>query len=107
MCSDYIGCGLTNLAAKSAPENSTLQISVEEVQLNPEVPENTNVGFLKYRGGLEIKSDAPVFGGFSSLVLTPKGDGLIALTDHGDVLKGSFVTNKEFSMNYFSKYFYL
>ena len=89
-----MGCELRSLTGPVEPKVGLFQISVEEIHLNPEMPAKTDLGLLQYQGGLAISSKAPAFGGLSGLVLMPKGDGLIALNDHGDVLQAMFVRGK-------------
>jgi hypothetical protein len=57
-------------------------LTVRPVALNPRDPTQATVGFLTYRGGIEIASPDSRFGGLSGLVVTPSGD-LISISDRG------------------------
>jgi hypothetical protein len=57
-------------------------LTVRPVALNPRDPTQATVGFLTYRGGIEIASPDGRFGGLSGLVVTPSGD-LISISDRG------------------------
>lgn len=53
------------------------------MRLNPENPAQTTVGALEYRGGLELVSPDPRFGGLSGLVISADGKRLLAVSDRG------------------------
>jgi hypothetical protein len=53
------------------------------VPLNLQDPRQHVVGHLEYRGGLQLASDDPRFGGISSLRVLPDGQHLAAVTDEG------------------------
>ena len=53
-------------------------------------PTRVRFGALEFRGGLELASMAPAFGGISGLIM-PDHDRLIAVTDHGSWLKARLV----------------
>ena len=53
------------------------------VPLNLQDPRQHVVGRLEYRGGLQLVSDDPRFGGISSLRILPDGQHLAAVTDEG------------------------
>ncbi|MBI3515140.1 MAG: esterase-like activity of phytase family protein [Proteobacteria bacterium] len=57
-------------------------LTARPVALNPRDPTQATVGFLTYRGGIEIASPDSRFGGLSGLVVTPSGD-LISVSDRG------------------------
>ncbi len=68
-----------SLPAVAAP----LEIAVRVVPLHSENPERLHVGPLAYRGGLELSSENPRFGGLSGLSLSEDGTRLTAVTDRG------------------------
>jgi hypothetical protein len=79
--------GLLAALAVGAPgtESATAEpvtLTVRPVALNPRDPTQATVGFLTYRGGIEIASPDGRFGGLSGVVVTPSGD-LIAVSDRG------------------------
>ncbi len=49
-------------------------------------------GRLEFRGGVELRSGNPRFGGLSSLVLEPDGRHFLTLSDHGDWFAGELLT---------------
>jgi hypothetical protein len=53
------------------------------VPLDPTDPSRRVVGRLEYRGGLELSSDDPRFGGLSSIRVLPGGERLVAVSDEG------------------------
>jgi hypothetical protein len=57
-------------------------LTARPVALNPRDPTQATVGFLTYRGGIEIASPDGRFGGLSGLVVTPSGD-VISISDRG------------------------
>lgn len=61
------------------------QISVRsfEVILSHDSPAVELVGDLKFRGGIDMRSGAEGFGGFSGLDISPDGRRLIAVSDQG------------------------
>lgn len=61
-----------------------LEIAARPVPLHAGDPERGGVGSLRFRGGLELSSPDPRFGGFSALVLSEDGARLTAVTDRGD-----------------------
>ena len=54
-------------------------------------PTRTRFGDLEFRGGLELSSRHPAFGGISALHVEPDGNRLIAATDRGSWLRGRIV----------------
>lgn len=52
--------------------------------LDPRDAEHQQVGALRYRGGLELRSSDRRFGGLSSLLISPDGGRMTALQDKGD-----------------------
>jgi hypothetical protein len=53
------------------------------VALNPSDPTQRVVGHLEYRGGLQLVSEHPRFGGISSIRVLPDGERLVGITDEG------------------------
>ena len=51
----------------------------------------TRFGDLEFRGGLELSSKHPAFGGISSLHVEPDGNHFIAATDRGSWLRARIV----------------
>lgn len=51
-------------------------------------PARIRFGALEFRGGLELTSKYPAFGGISGLHVEPDGAHFIAITDHGSWLRG-------------------
>ena len=75
------------ISAGCGPSGTTTPvINAEPVGLYPEAPERTDLGALRYAGGLVLTSDDPRFGGLSALSLSEDGARLIALSDRGHVL---------------------
>ncbi len=85
------GCGLPGLTASADSNYGPLRIGTQEIHLNPEAPDQKAVGVLEFRGGLALSSRNGNFGGLSGLILTPKGDALIAVTDQGDLLRAKLL----------------
>ena len=54
-------------------------------------PTRTRFGDLEFRGGLELSSKHPAFGGISSLYVEPDGSRFVAATDRGSWLRGRIV----------------
>ena len=54
-------------------------------------PTRTRFGDLEFRGGLELSSRHPAFGGISALHVEPDGNHFIAATDRGSWLRGRIV----------------
>lgn len=66
-----------------------IAIHAEPVPLIVGEPAALRVGALLYRGGLELRSDDPRFGGLSGLAVFAGGTGFVAVTDAGDWIAGS------------------
>lgn len=86
-----LGCGLvlaaSPLLAKPATSHvfAPIELSVRAIPLFPDDADETTAGQLVYRGGLELSSPSPNFGGLSGMVLD---DGRItAVTDAGYFLR--------------------
>jgi hypothetical protein len=61
------------------------------VPLDPTDPSRRTVGLLEYRGGLQLTSQDPRFGGISSIRLLPGGERVVAITDEGSWLSARLV----------------
>ena len=71
-------------AAPGAPGRAApLEIAARAVPLHGSNPNREIVGSLRYRGGLELTSPDPRFGGLSALLLSEDGTRLTAITDQG------------------------
>jgi hypothetical protein len=68
-----------------------VDVRAEPVPLNPANPKQTTIGRLRYRGGVHLTSDDKLFGGFSSLRLSPDGRRLTLVSDEGSWLTGRIV----------------
>lgn len=58
-------------------------------------PTRMRFGDLEFRGGLELLSKHPAFGGISSLHVEPDGNHFIAATDRGSWLRGRIVYRED------------
>ena len=67
-----------------AAEAEDLAIRFSRVPLDPEYGAVRRVGELIFRGGLDLRSDDPRFGGLSALTVDAAGGRLLAVTDTGD-----------------------
>jgi hypothetical protein len=54
-------------------------------------PTRTRFGDFEFRGGLELTSKHPAFGGISAIHVEPDGNRFIAVTDRGSWLRGRIV----------------
>ena len=79
------------LALSSALSAESVAVRSLPVPLNPEDPGQRVVGRLEYRGGVELVSDDPRFGGLSSIRVLPGGERLVAVTDEGSWLSARLV----------------
>jgi hypothetical protein len=59
------------------------EVAVEALLLNPEKPAETRVGRLTWLGGMRLWSKHWLFGGFSSLEISPDGKHLLTASDRG------------------------
>ena len=60
-----------------------MEIAARPVPLHAGDPERERVGTLRFRGGLELTSPDPRFGGLSALLISADGARLTAVTDRG------------------------
>lgn len=63
-----------------------IDLAATPVALNPDDPADREVGDLVYRGGFELVSRDPRFGGFSALGVSADGGRMVALSDQGTSL---------------------
>jgi hypothetical protein len=84
---------LAALCAALAPPLVADPVAVRAtpVPLNPSDPRQRVVGRLEYRGGLQLVSDDPRFGGLSSIRVLPDGERLAAVSDEGYWLSARLV----------------
>ena len=60
-----------------------LELNIRPVPLNYTAPEQTQIGRLIWRGGIEISSPFKKFGGLSGLLISEDGESLTAASDNG------------------------
>lgn len=77
------------LAMPAAAEPIELQAT--PVALNPDDPADREVGQLVYRGGLELVSSDPRFGGLSAVGVSANGKRMVALSDRGTSLAATLI----------------
>ena len=83
---------LSSVSAK--PDISTLvpeniSVSADPIILNNSSPEQRKFGKLIWKGGVQLRSESPFFGGFSGLVIDPKGEKIVSISDSGIWLSGT------------------
>jgi hypothetical protein len=79
------------LALSSSLAADPVAVRATPVPLNASDPRQRVVGRLEYRGGLQLASDDPRFGGISSIRVLPDGERLAAVTDEGSWLSARLV----------------
>jgi hypothetical protein len=72
------------VAMLSAAAGQPITVETRGVGLDGENPGRDRVGALRFRGGLELTSENPRFGGLSALGVSADGARMVALTDRGD-----------------------
>lgn len=83
-----MACSSPQLAdAPMADQWVAAPLDVERIELGVE-----QIGRLRFRGGVALRSDAPMFGGFSGLEVLDDGR-LIAVTDNADWFEARLVLN--------------
>lgn len=88
----FLLLGVVAIAASSlntkpaTPIPGPVAIAIEPLVLNPEKPEQLQLGRLRYLGGWELKSGRTLFGGLSALAVRPDGQ-IWALSDGGVVFQ--------------------
>ncbi len=68
-----------------------LDLTTHAVPLNHTAPEQTHIGRLTWRGGIEISSSYKKFGGISGLLISADGTSLTTVTDSGFWLTATIV----------------
>jgi hypothetical protein len=81
-----LAVGLALSATRPAVVEPLLTLSVRPVPLNPADPDQVRLGRLRYRGGLELRSVEPRFGGLSDLRVLDGGRRLVSVSDCGTAL---------------------
>ncbi len=76
-----------------APEQPTkIEVRARPIMaFEPRNPERKNFGALTFRGGLELTSSHPHFGGLSAIRVDPDGANFLAVSDKGHWLRGRIV----------------
>jgi hypothetical protein len=82
---------LAVFALSSSLAAEPVAVRATPVPLNASDPRQRVVGRLEYRGGLQLASDDPRFGGISSIRVLPDGERLTAVTDEGSWLSARLV----------------
>ena len=76
-------------APRYAPAPTRIEIgAVPITSFDNRDPSQIRFGALEFRGGLELTSSNPAFGGISGLHIEPDGAHFLAITDHGSWLRG-------------------
>lgn len=70
-------------------------VTATPVPLDTGDPGRTVLGPLQYRGGVELRSPDPLFGGYSALEVEADGSRLTAVADFGQWLRARIVTDKD------------
>ena len=82
-----ISCQSAALLLLAAPgfgvQARPAEITARALPLNYTAPEQSRIGRLVWRGGLDLSSKSIRFGGFSGLLVSPDGSGLTSITDEG------------------------
>ena len=84
------------LALATAAAAEPVAVSARPVALNPSDPAQRVVGHLLYRGGLQLVSADPRFGGISSVRVLADGQRIVGITDEGFWLTARPVLRKGF-----------
>lgn len=77
-----VGLGLAGCQASSGDQPFVL---ARPVALDADQPRRAKVGRLRYEAGFVLTSDDERFGGISGLWISPEGDELIMVSDHGTI----------------------
>lgn len=86
----FLLAGLVALGPFLAVRTATadpIELRNKPVALNPRDADEIRVGALEFLAGFELASSEPRWGGFSAMILTASGDGLIAVSDFGNWLR--------------------
>ncbi|MEJ8570303.1 esterase-like activity of phytase family protein [Microbaculum marinum] len=74
------------LSAGTGSAQETLPVSAAPIAaFDPQQPEQTRFGRLRYIGGIEIDSPDPRFGGLSGIDISPDGRRIMMVSDIGDL----------------------
>lgn len=96
----FIACGLALSAALAAcaPESlpppgleDGITVTYATVPLSKSDPRETRAGSLIYRGGIEISSGDPRFGGWSGLIVSADGRRILAQSDEAHWLRADLI----------------
>jgi len=83
------GAAAFPLAAQEAAAPQRIEIDAQPIHsFQPGDPERRIFGRLEFRGGLELSASVKNFGGVSAIRLDAEGEKFLAVTDHGDWLRG-------------------
>lgn len=79
------------------PLAAAQSIEVESIgrRLNVDDWEQQEIGRLRWRGGLELRSESDAFGGFSGLQVLDEGRRLLAVTDQGHWLEAKLFYDED------------
>jgi hypothetical protein len=92
-----VSVGSGPAAAQLKPDTLDVEVEAIEVEARPIAnferghPERKRFGKLEWRGGLELTSKSPNFGGYSGLAIEPNGRRLISVSDAGTWMMGELV----------------
>ncbi len=75
---------LTLLAACNTITSETGEQTVTAVDFDPAHPGEVRIGEVVFMAGFRLEYGARFFGGLSGLWVSPSGDRMVAVTDHGD-----------------------
>lgn len=81
------------VAAGQSDGWSPIHIVARAVEFAPGTPDRRTVGELTFRGGLELTSDDPRFGGLSGLAVEESGR-FVAVSDTGTLFTGRLIVNE-------------
>ncbi len=85
----------TAKAQSDGTGDRAITITAQSVALNPQAPDQTQIGALTFAGGLALTSpDSQRLGGLSDLVINAKG-ALTAISDEGDLLQAQVRTGPD------------
>jgi len=91
------------LAERRKPPDASVAVSANRIEIHadpidafdPREPTRRQFGALQFRGGLVLRSTYKEFGGISALRVAPDGKRFLALSDHGEWLRGEIVYRDE------------